>query len=427
MAVTAAVEVGEAQARLLEVGGRLAGEGERVGEAGGVDKTFRPYDPDQLLLLSPSLQDWVADGHLARFVSDLVDEGLDLSAVYAAYEEECGFPPYAPRLMLKLLLYGYATGTPSSRKLEQRSYDDVACRFLCADQHPDYRSIARFRRRHLEALSELFTQALALCVKSGLVKLGRVARDGTKLRANASRHRAMSYERMEREEARLEAGLAELRAQAKALFEAAELADEGEDARYGPDRRGDELPAELARREQRLRTIRQAQVIVAAELSNEAPDAPALAPVVAQLEENIARAAPELSLEGTQLLADAGFYSEANAETCRQARLDPFIATGRLKHSETPSPAPRGRIPKSATAKERMARKLRLRAHPAARAEWRPHCACHNLLKLFRAGGLALLEREARDSQTPTANRLGPAALLRAVRARLSAARLSPA
>ena len=521
MAVRAAVEVGEAQARLLEVGGRLAGERERVGEAGGVDKTFRPYDPDQLLLLSPSLQDWVPDGHLARFVSDLVDEGLDLSAVYAAYEEERGFPPYDPRLMLKLLLYGYATGTPSSRKLEQRSYDDVACRFLCADQHPDYRSIARFRRRHLEALSELFTQALALCVKSGLVKLGRVALDGTKLRANASRHRAMSYERMEREEARLEAGLAELRAQAKALFEAAELADEGEDARYGPDRRGDELPAELARREQRLRTIReakaaleaeaaaaadgkrrreddepprpkpkaqrnftdpdskimktadksfhqcysgyaavdeQAQVIVAAELSNEAPDAPALAPVVAQLEENIARAAPELSLEGTQLLADAGFYSEANAETCRQARLDPFIATGRLKHSETPSPAPRGRIPKSATAKERMARKLRtkrgratyarrkavvepvfgqidtvqngrrllLRGQPAARAEWRLHCACHNLLKLFRAGGLALLEREARDSQTPTANRLGPAALLRAVRARLSAARLSP-
>ena len=529
MAAVAVAQVGkEGQGRLLEVEERLVDEhGREEDVAAGADKTFRSYDPDQLLFLSPSIQEWVPEGHLARFVSDLVEGALDLSPIYASYEEERGFPPYDPRLMLKLLLYGYATGTPSSRKLEQRSYDDVACRFLCADQHPDYRSIARFRRRHLEALADLFCQALALCAKAGLVKLGRLALDGTKLRANASRHKAMSYERMEQAERRLEAELAELRAQAKALLEEAETTDEAEDIRYGADRRGDELPAELARREQRLATIReakaaleaealaaaeakkakgkrrrrdddeppapkpkaqrnftdpdskimktadksfhqcysgyaavdeQAQVIVAAELSNEAPDAPALAPVVAQLEENIARAAPELSLEGTQLLADAGFYSEANAETCRQARLDPFIATGRLKHSETPSPAPRGRIPKSATAKERMARKLRtkrgratyarrkavvepvfgqidtvqngrrllLRGQPAARAEWRLHCACHNLLKLFRAGGLALLEREARDSQTPTANRLGPAALLRAVRARLSAARLSP-
>lgn len=489
MAMAAAVEANGARARLLEVEERLAGERERGEEAGvGADKTFRPYDPHQLLLLSPSLQDWVPDGHLARFVSDLVEVGLDLAPIYAAYEEERGFPPYDPRLMLKLLLYGYATGTPSSRKLEQRSYDDVACRFLCADQHPDYRSIARFRRRHLEALAELFTQALALCAKAGLVRLGRVAVDGTKLRANASRHKAMSYERMGREEARLEGELAELRAQAKALLEAAEQADEAEDARYGQGRRGDELPAELARREQRLETIKKAkaaleaeaqakdegkrrrdddeppkpkaqrnftdpdskimktsdksfhqcysgyaavdeaaQVIVAAELTNDAPDAPALAPLVAQLEENIAEAAPELALEGTQLLADTGFYSEANTETCEEAGLDPFIATGRLKHSEAPPPAPRGRIPKAATPKQRMARKLRtkkgraayarrkaivepvfgqiqtvqngrrllLRGKPAARAEWRLHCACHNLLKLYRAGGLALLERPA--------------------------------
>jgi len=497
-AATAAVEVEGAQERLLEVGERLAGERERAEEGrGGCEKTFRPYDPDQLLLLSPSLQDWVPEGHLARFVSDLVEVGLDLSPIYAAYGEERGFPPYNPRLMVKLLVYGYATGTPSSRKLEARTYDDVACRFLCADQHPDYRSIARFRRRHLGALSELFTQALALCARAGLVKLGRVALDGTKLRANASRHKAMSYERMEREERRLEAELAALRAQAEALLEQAERADEAEDARYGADRRGDELPDELARRERRLRTIREAkarleaeaaaeaegkrgrrdhaeppkptpkaqrnftdpdsrimktadrsfhqcyngqvivdersQVIVAAELSDCAADAPGLPPLLEQLEENVAAAAPALDLEGTQLLADAGFYSEANVEACRARGLDPFIATGRLKHSQAPPPAPRGRIPKDATAKERMARKLRtrkgravyarrkvivepvfgqietvqngrrllLRGKRAARAEWRLHCACHNLLKLFRAGGSALLQRSEAAGTDP--------------------------
>ena len=398
------MEATEAQERLCEVEERPAGErGE--GEGVGVDKTFRPYDPDQLLLLSPSIQDWVPDGHLARFVSDLVEHGLDLSPIYAAYEEERGFPPYDPRLMLKLLLYGYATGTPSSRKLEQRTYDDVAVRFLCVDQHPDYRSIARFRRRHLEALAELFTQALAVCAKAGLVKLGRVALDGTKLRANASRHKAMSYERMGREERRLEAELAELRAQAKALLEQAEQADEADDARYGAERRGDELPEELARSERRLERIREAkaaleaeaklkaegkrrqrddeeppkpkpkaqrnftdpdskimktadksfhqcyngqavvdeaaQVIVAAELSDCAADAPGLPPLLEQLEANIAAAAPALELEGTQLLADSGFYSEANVEACQERGLDPFIATGRLKHSQAPRP-PRG-------------------------------------------------------------------------------------
>ncbi len=483
MATITAAERDEAQVRLLEVEQRLAGGGEQ--ERAGVDKPFRPYDPDQLLLLAPSIQDWLPEDHLARYIADLVEVGLDLSPIYAAYEEERGFPPYDPRLMLKLLLYGYATGTPSSRKLEQRSYDDVACRFLCADQHPDYRSIARFRRRHLEALAELFTQALALCAKAGLVKLGRIALDGTKLRANASRHKAMSYERMEREEARLRAELAELRAQAKALLEEAEAADEDEDARYGADRRGDELPAELARRERRLQTIREAkaaleaearaeaeakgrrddepprpkpkaqrnftdpdskimktadrsfhqcysgqavvdeaaQVIVACDLSNQAPDAPHLEPMLAQLEENVAFL-PGLELEGAQLLADAGYYSERNVDACRELGLDPFIATGRLKHSEPLPPAPRGRIPKSATPKERMARRLRtkrgrkayarrkaivepvfgqietvqngrrllLRGLEAARAEWRLHCACHNLLKLFRAGGLARLQ-----------------------------------
>ena len=119
----------------------------------GEEKTFRPYDPDQVLLMAPVLQEWIPEGDLAHFVSDLVESGtLDLSAIYESYEEERGYPPYDPRLMVKLLLYGYANGVSSSRKLERATYRDVAVRMLCADQHPDYRSIGRFRKRHLEAL-----------------------------------------------------------------------------------------------------------------------------------------------------------------------------------------------------------------------------------------------------------------------------------
>ena len=182
------------QGRLVEVEAVEAPVVDRVPV--GAEKTFRAYDPDQVLLMAPSIGDWVPDGHLARFVSDLVDEALDLSAIYASYDEERGFPPYDPRLMVKLLIYGYATATPSSRKLEERTHSDVAVRFLCANQHPDFRPIARFRKRHLDALAELFVQALRLCKQAGLVGLGTLALDGTKLRANASRHKAMSYERM---------------------------------------------------------------------------------------------------------------------------------------------------------------------------------------------------------------------------------------
>src|SRR5216684_4192069 len=186
----------EGQARLVEVA--VAGEGGRSGGAPvGKEKTFRPYDPEQVWLMAPVLAEWLPEGDLAHFVSDLVESGaLDLSAVYCSYEEERGFPPYDPRLMLKLLLYGYANGVMSSRKLEQATYRDVAVRMLCADQHPDYRSVARFRARHLAALGELFVQALRLCRQARLVGLGALALDGTKLRANASRHKAMSYERM---------------------------------------------------------------------------------------------------------------------------------------------------------------------------------------------------------------------------------------
>src|SRR6266567_512698 len=218
MAVSALVE---GQERLVEVEPTVVVAEERrpVGE----EKTFRPYDPDQVLLMAPVLSEWLPEGHLAHFVSDLVESGaLDLSAIYDSYEEERGYPPYDPRLMVKLLVYGYATGVVSSRTLERASYENVAVRMLCADQQPDYRSIARFRARHLAALGELFVQALRLCRQAKLVGLGTLALDGTKLRANASRHKAMSYGRMVKAGAQLAAEIAAIRANVGALLEEAE-------------------------------------------------------------------------------------------------------------------------------------------------------------------------------------------------------------
>jgi transposase len=215
-------------------------------------KTFRSYEPDQRLLLPPDLREWLPEGHLALFVSDVVD-ALDLSAIFAAYEgEERGQPPYHPAMMVKLLVYAYCTGKPSSRKIERATYEDVAYRVLAADQHPDHDSIAAFRQRHLPALAGLFAQVLRLCQEAGLVKLGHVALDGTKMKANASKHKAMSYERMCAAEQQLEH-------EVTALLARAEAVDTEEDAQYGPGRRGDELPAELARRESRLAKIRAAK------------------------------------------------------------------------------------------------------------------------------------------------------------------------
>ena len=401
--------------------------------------------------------------------------------------------------MVKVLVYGYANGVCSSRKLERATYRDVAVRMLCADQHPDYRSIARFRARHLEALGDLFVQALRLCRQAKLVGLGTLALDGTKLRANASRHKAMSYERMVRAEAQLEAEIAAIGANVRALLEEAEAVDAEEDERYGPDLRGDELPAELQRREQRLAAIRgakqaleaeaaereaarrgelesegkkprrppngrdpfkpkpsaqrnftdpeskimktsdgayhqcyngqavvdsQAQVIVAAELSDQAPDARQLEPALDQLADNLDAIDAELP-EDAALTADAGYFSEENVRITAAHGLDAYIATGRFKHSEPAPPAPRGPVAKNATPKQRMARKLRtkkgralyarrkaivepvfgqldtvqdarrllLRGKQAARDQWRFHCAIHNLLKLHRAGGLDLIRK----------------------------------
>jgi transposase len=208
----------------------------------------------------------VPDGDLAHLVSDLVDSGaLDLSAISGAYKEERGYPPHDLRLMVKLLIYGYANGVTSSRKVERATYRDVAMRMLCADQHPDFRSIARFRERHLHALGELFVGALRLCKQARLVGPGVLAVDGTKLRANASRHKAMSYQRMGNKEAQLKAEIAALRAHVDAVLADAQATDHAEDEAFGADLRGNELPAELQRRERRLEVIHQAKAALEAE------------------------------------------------------------------------------------------------------------------------------------------------------------------
>ena len=219
--------------RLFEV---EMGEAERSKAApAGEAKTFRHYDQAQQFLVPPSLEDWLPAGHTARFISETVEEALDLSSIYASYENATGAPPFDPRMMTKLLLYGYSVGVTSSREIERRCHVDVAFRYLCANVVPDYRSIARFRRRHLGALEDLFTQVLMLCHKAGLVSLGRVALDGTKVKAAASRHKAMSYERMGK-------SAAELRKEVEAMLAEAEATDLAEDEAFGEDRRGDELP-----------------------------------------------------------------------------------------------------------------------------------------------------------------------------------------
>lgn len=216
-----------------------------------MSKTFRAYDMNQQLLLPPDLRQWLRDDHLALYVSDVV-EALDLSAFLNSYEEgdSRGRPPYHPALMVKLLVYGYCTGRMSSRKLEQATYDDVAFRVLCCDQHPDHDSIAAFRKRHLAALGQLFVQVLQLCQRAGLVKLGQVAVDSTKIKANAAKSESLRY-------GSLAATAQALEAEVIRLLSEAQRSDDEEDTVYGVGRRRDELPAELRRRETRLAKIRE--------------------------------------------------------------------------------------------------------------------------------------------------------------------------
>jgi len=373
-------------------------------------KTFRPYDQDTLLLMPPSVRDWVPAGSLAAFINDLVDE-LDLAPFLAAHDEPRGMPPYHPALMLKILLYGYATGVTSSRKLEARLAADVGFMFLAGQARPDHKTISSFRHRHLAAFGALFLQILVLCQEAGLVRLGRVALDGTKVKANASRHKAMSYGRMTEREAALAAQVA-------TILDEAEATDAAEDAEFG-DARGDELPPELRTREGRLARIREAkaaleaaarertgnpdavpapkaqrnftdpqsrimlskpdgwvqgynvgaavdgtaQVIVATSVTAETTDTRTLPALVDQIKANTGRSP-------RRLLADAGYCSDDNLAALEARGIDAYIALGRDRHGATPPPPPRGRIPASLSRRERMGRKLATkagRAHYARR------------------------------------------------------------
>ena len=216
-------------------------------------KSFLPYTLDQQILLPQDMREWLPENHLAHFILDLVD-ALDLDAILSVYRAKTdrGRAAYHPKMMVSLLIYAYCMGKPSSRKIERATYEDVAYRVLSGNQHPDHDTISDFRQQHLQALSGLFVQVLLLCQQAGLVKLGHVALDGSKVKANASKHKAMSYKRMCEAEEKLEQ-------EVEALLQEAQQIDAEEDAKYGKGRRGDEIPGDLARRESRLKKIREAK------------------------------------------------------------------------------------------------------------------------------------------------------------------------
>ncbi len=433
-----------------------------------MSKTYLPYDPEQQLLLPAALQEWLPPDNLAYFISDVADQ-LDLGEITERYEQESrGGPPYHPRMMVKVLLYSYCTGVASSRRMAQRLHEDIAFRVLAANNTPDFRTISDFRKDHLAALSGLFLQVLELCQQAGLVKLGHVALDGTKVRANASKHQAMSYGRMKEKEAQLQAEVDE-------LLRRAQEVDEEEDRRYGKDRRGDELPEELSFREGRLRKIREAkaalkaqakaeaeqaeadgkqhpgtpsdkaqrnftdpdssimpgpggrdfqqsyncqavvdqehQVIVAARATNQPSDKQQAATMIEETINNTGAVPKEVS-------ADAGYYSAKAVEELCALGVDPFVAPEKTRHGWAPPPAPRGRIPRDLSPRDRMRRKLQtkrgrqryalrmqtvepvfgqikqargfrqflLRGLEKVNGEWSLICTGHNLLKLFRFG-----------------------------------------
>lgn len=230
-----------------------------------MSKTFRPWDVDQQWMLPPSLHEFVPPGHVAHFIRDTACNELDLSAIMSAYEEERGFPPYHPAMMVSLLLYGYSRGVYSSRKLAQACEERVDFMAVTAMNRPDFRTIASFRRRHLRALGNLFVQVLKLCRAAGLVKLGHVALDGTKIQANANVHKAMSYGRMRETEKKLAAEVA-------SWFSRAEASDAEEDSAHGGDLRGDEMPDWASNKIERLARIRAAKKALEAEAKAPPPD-----------------------------------------------------------------------------------------------------------------------------------------------------------
>lgn len=360
-------------------------------------KTFRPWDPDQRFLIPPAVQEFVPPDHVSHFVRDLVRDSLDLSEIFTTYSEERGFPPYHPTMMTALLLYAYSQGVYSSRRIAQACEQRLDFMAVTAMGRPDFRTVSEFRRRHLKALAGLFQQVLKLCAEAGLVKLGHVALDSTKIRANASKHKAMSYGRMKKEEVKL-------RAEVESWLKRAESADASEDRQFGAEKRGDELPEWVADKQKRIAKIAEAKaaleaearsnddddeppkaprdkeqrnftdpesrimktggrnfeqgyncqaavdaqshVIVAQMLTNNAADAVHFEPMVAQIKSNTGRQARELS-------ADAGYISEANVRAAARRHIQAYIAVGRAKHGRagdyTGRPRPGSRVSEMAT------------------------------------------------------------------------------
>ena len=223
-----------------------------------MSKVFRPWDVDEVWLFPASVQDFVPPGHIAHLIRETVREGLDLRAILSQYDEERGYPPYHPGMMTALLLYAYSQGIYSSRRIDRACHERVDFMAVTGLSYPDFRTISEFRKRHLGALSGLFVQVLGLCRKAGLVKLGHVALDGTKIKANASKHKAMSYGRMKGAEEKLAAEVA-------GWMKKAAAQDAAEDRQHGGDRRGDELPDWVANKERRLAKIRAAKAALEAE------------------------------------------------------------------------------------------------------------------------------------------------------------------
>jgi transposase len=382
-------------------------------------KNYRAYYPDEDLLLPPSLREWLPEKHLAYFVSDVVDH-LDLSEMDAVYgNEKRGQPPYDPQMMTKVLVYGYCVGVFSSRRIERRLVEDIAFRVLAAGNQPNFRTISDFRKIHLQTLEGLFEQVLKIALEAGAMQVGRVAVDGTKVKANASKHKAMSYDRMKEKEK-------DLKAEVKQLLEQAAAADAEEDAAYGPDRRGDELPAELERRETRIKKIKEAKRALEARAREKAaaegadpkqaqpkdkdqynftdPESRIMKGADGFVQAYNAQAAVEPNLQlivgqtvtqatndkeqllamvgvmqqqsgqrPEEVLADSGYCSEKNLEALDseqhpERRIKGYVATERQKHDEYKEPCPRGPLPKGATRVDRMRRKLKTKAGKAVYA-----------------------------------------------------------
>jgi transposase len=361
-------------------------------------KSYKPYDLDQTFLLPPSLREWLPANHLVYFVADVVAT-LDLSRIEDVYgSDERGQPPYHPAMMVGLLFYAYCMGIPSSRKIEKKTCEDIAFRILSAGHHPDHDTISSFRNTHLPQLKNLFLQILLLCQEAKLAKIGHVSIDGTKMKASASKHKAMSYSRMvTREE--------ELKQEIEKLLVRANETDAEEDRLYGKGK-SDDLPKELAFREERLKRIREAkaalekrikeekgkdapspknqinftdsesrimkdsatkefiqgynaqcavgtesQIIIAADVTIETNDKKQIEPMVSQIEEN-------MNLSPGKLSADAGYYSEENIAFLTDRCIEPFIPPDRMRHT-APSSLPVGRIPKNLSVADRMRRLLK--------------------------------------------------------------------